>query len=181
MNKMFGFSSLKPWLRGLLCAACVYHIAAMVSANLPFSTAFGQELRRPFAHYIGYVGLWQNWVMFHTIPHFRAVRPMLVARYPGGSETEHGAMLPGLIKYRPRTRMGSLFFRYTWPTNDILPYGRAYLQRACSEVARQTGKRPSTMTLRLDSLRLNSLADARRTGKPGKPASDFSTMNVPCN
>jgi hypothetical protein len=181
MKTMLGFSTQKPWVRALLCAACLYHIAAMVSANLPFTTAFGSELRRPFTYYIGYAGLWQNWVMFHTIPHFRAVRPLLVARYSGGSQSEHGAMLPDLTPYKHRTRLGSLFFRYTWPTNDILPYGRAYLQRACKEVGRMTGKKPSTMTLRLDSLRLQSLADARKTGKPGKGASDFSTMNVPCD
>jgi hypothetical protein len=181
MEMMLGFSPRKPWARALLCAACIYHIAAMVSANLPFNTAFGSQLRRPFTHYIGYAGLWQNWVMFHTIPHFRSLRPLLIARYPGGAQSEHGPMLPGLMPYEHRTRLGSLFFRYTWPTNDILPYGRAYLQRACKQVARATGVKPSTMTMRLDSRRLQSLADARKTGKTSKPASDFSTMNVPCD
>ena len=177
---MLGFSTRQPWIRTLLCAACLYHMAAMVSANLPFTTAFGGELRRPFTYYIGYVGLWQNWVMFHTIPHFRAIRPRLVATYPGGTKGDYGPMLPGLTKYDHRTRLGSLFFRYVWPTSDINPYAEAYMKRACGEIARKTGNKPTNVTLRLDSLRLLPLVEARKTHKEGKPASDTSSINVTC-
>jgi hypothetical protein len=177
---MLGFSTRHPVVRLIICAACLYHMAAMVSANLPFGTAFGNQLRRPFQYYVGYVGLWQNWVMFHTIPHFRAIRPVLVAQYPGGSKTEHGPMLPGLTPYDHRTRLGSLFFRYVWPTSDINPYADAYLRTACKEIAQKTGNKPSNVTLRMDSLRLAPLAEVKKNHKPGKPASDTSTLNVSC-
>lgn len=177
---MLGFSTRHPLMRMLICAACLYHMAAMVSANLPFGTAFGNQLRRPFQYYVGYVGLWQNWVMFHTIPHFRSIRPVLVAQYPGGSKSEHGPMLPGLTPYDHRTRLGSLFFRYVWPTSDINPYAESYLRKACTEIAQKTGNKPSSVTLRMDSQRLAPLADVKKTHKPGKAASDTSTLNVSC-
>lgn len=171
----------RRWLRAVICVACLYHMAAMVSANLPFDSAFGNGLRRPFGHYIGYVGLWQNWVMFHTIPHFHKIRPVLVANYAGGSKTEHGPMLPGLTKYQHRTRLGSLFFRYVWPTGDITPYAESYLRKACVEVARQTGHKPASMTVRLDSYRLIPLNEVRQTHKTSKPASDTSSLSVSCS
>jgi hypothetical protein len=107
-------------------------------------TAFGGELRRPFSHYIGYVGLWQNWVMFHTIPHFRAIRPRLVATYPGGTKGDYGPMLPGLTKYDHRTRLGSLFFRYVWPTSDINPLRRGVHEAGLRRESRaKTGNKPT--------------------------------------
>jgi len=178
---MPGLLTRQPWLRALICVFCLYHMAAMVSANLPFGTAFGNSLRRPFGQYIGYVGLWQNWVMFHTIPHFHKIRPVLVAHYAGGSKTEHGPMLPGLQPYRHRTRLGSLFFRYVWPTGDITPYAESYLRKACVEVARKTGHKPTSVTVRLDSYRLIPLNEVRQTHKTSKPASDTSSLNVPCS
>jgi hypothetical protein len=177
---MFAFSIRQPLVRATVVGFCIYHMLAMVSANLPFSTAFGSELRRPFSHYIGYVGLWQNWVMFHTIPYFRSIRPMLVAEDASGTKTEHGPMLPGLTPYDHRTRLGSLFFRYTWPANDIQPYANGYLLRACGEIAAKIGHKPSSVTLRLDSRRLLSLAEARTTHQTSKPSSDTSTLNVKC-
>jgi hypothetical protein len=54
------------------------------------------------------------------------------------------------------------------------------MRTACSEIAKKTGHKPSNVTLRMDSLRLLPLADAKKTHKTGKPASDTSTLNVNC-
>jgi hypothetical protein len=90
-------------------------------------------------------------------------------------------MLPGLQPYQHRTRLGSLFFRYVWPTGDITPYAESYLRKACVEVARKTGHKPTSMTVRLDSYRLIPLNEVRQTHKTSKPASDTSSLNVPCS
>jgi hypothetical protein len=140
----------------------------------------GDELRAPFRHYIAYCGLWQNWTMFHTIPSFRAIRPRLVARHVAGGETVHEAMLPGLARYESRTRIASLFMRYTWATPDIEPFLRVYLARACAEIKRQTGRAPVTVTLRLDSMRLNTLEQTRERGVAGTRTHNFSSVNVSC-
>jgi hypothetical protein len=177
---MQGFSLRQRIHRRLVCGACVFHMAATVATNLPANTAFGGELRAPFAAYLDRAGLWQNWVMFHTIPYFRAIRPRLVASASDGSTREFGPMLPGLAPYRHTTRIVSLFLRYTWPPDDIAPHVHAYLRRACDEVARATGSRPASITLRLDSLRLQPLAHVRAHHELAKLGSDLSTIREHC-
>lgn len=165
--------------RVVICVGCLYHLAAMVMTNMPTTTAFGGELFAPFRHYVVYAGLWQSWTMFHTVPNFRAIRPKLVARYDDGAESVHGAMLPGLTPYQSRTRMASLFLRYTWPTPDIQPYLRGYLARACTAVEAESGRKPRTMTMRLESIRLRPLAKVRETGAVGERSFDLSASE-PC-
>jgi hypothetical protein len=168
---------------GLLGAFCVYHMAASLFANMPTSTAFGDELRAPFEHYIAYTGLKQSWTMFDTIPYFRSMHPVLVAHYPSGREAELGAMLPGLTPYRHRTRLAALFVRFTWPGGDIEWFARGYLQRACAAAARLTepgAERPSTIGLRLDAQRLRPLPEVRRSGSMSSPARDFSPITASC-
>jgi hypothetical protein len=168
---------------GLLGAFCVYHMAASLFANMPTSTAFGEELRAPFERYIDYTGLKQSWTMFDTIPYFRSIHPVLVARYPSGREQEFGAMLPGLTPYRPRTRLAALFVRFTWPSGDTGWFARGYLERACTAVWRSGGpgaERPSSMGLRLDAQRLVPLAEVRRTGSMSSAAHEFSPVTASC-
>ena len=168
---------------GLLGAFCVYHMAASLFANMPPSTAFGDELRAPFEQYIAHTGLRQNWTMFDTIPDLRSMHPVLVAHYPSGREAEFGAMLPGLTPYRHWTRLEALFLRFTWPSGDIEWFARGYLQRACAAVTRLTepgAERPSTITLRLDAQRLRPLPEVRQSGSMSSPSRDFSPITASC-
>jgi hypothetical protein len=169
--------------QALVGAFCVYHMAASFFANMPSSTAFGEEWRVPFEQYIAYAGLKQSWTMFDTIPYFRSVRPVLVAHYPSGRETELGPMLPGLLPYRHRTRLTALFARFTWPSGDLEWFARGYLQRACAAAARSTppgAERPSAIALRLDSQRLLPLSEVRRTGTMSSAAHEFSPVTASC-
>jgi len=161
----------------------VYHMAASFFANMPSTTAFGGELRAPFEPYIAYTGLRQSWTMFDTIPYFRSVRPVLVARYPSGRDVDLGPMLPGLKPYRHRTRLTALFVRFTWPNGDIEPYARGYLQRACALASLATppgAEHPTAIGLRLDSERLRPLSEVRRTGSISSSAREFSPIVASC-
>jgi hypothetical protein len=175
--------SAKRLRRALVGGFCVYHMAASFFANMPPTTAFGGELRAPFDAYIAYAGLKQSWTMFDTIPYFRSVHPTLVERYPSGREVDVGPMLPGLERYRHRTRLTALFVRFTWPNGDLEPFVRGYLQRACAVAVQSipTGaERPSAIGLRLDSERLLPLAEVRRTGSMSSRAHEFSPITAPC-
>jgi hypothetical protein len=169
--------------RVLVGPFCVYHMAASLFANMPYSTAFGGELRAPFESYIAYAGLKQSWTMFDTIPYFRSIHPVVVVHYASGREAELGPMLPGLTPYRHRTRLTALFVRFTWPAGDLEWYARAYLQRVCALAARSAapGERPLTVGLRLDSERLLPISDVHRTGTISTPAREFSPATASCD
>ena len=169
--------------QGLLGAFCVYHMGASLFANMPPTTAFGGELRAPFDLYIAYAGLKQAWTMFDTIPYFRAIHPMLVARYPSGREVELGPMLPGLKPYRHLTRLTALFVRFTWPEGDNAWFARGYLQRVCGLVAGSVApseERPSAIALRLDVERLRPIPEVRRTGSISYTTHEFSPVTASC-
>jgi hypothetical protein len=155
-------------------------MAAMVSANLPTNTAFGNEIRLPFQDYLARAGLGQNWVMFHTIPYFRAIRPVLVAMGRDGNTQTHGPMLPGLGPYTPLTRLSVLFIRYAHPSEQVEPHLRAYLRRACDEVTRATGIRPYSTALRLDALRIPALEQVRNTQRTGVPSAEQGPVTATC-
>jgi hypothetical protein len=155
-------------------------MAATVSANLPTGTAFGSEFRLPFQDYLTRAGLGQNWVMFHTVPYYRALRPVLVAMGHDGNTQTHGPMLPGLSPYLPRTRLSVFFIRYAHPSEQVEPHLRAYLRRACDEVTRATGVRPVSMALRLDALRLPTLEQVRNTQLTGFPSAEQGPLTEAC-
>jgi hypothetical protein len=159
----------------------MYHMAATLFANMPPTTAFGEDLRVAFDPYITYAGLWQNWAMFETIPYFRSIHPVLLAHYAGGQNLERGAMLPGLQPYRHRTRLAGLFLRFTFPPSDVEWFVHAYLHRACAAFEEATGARPSSVGLRLDSERLIPLVEVRRSGSMAWPSHEMSAVAEPCD
>jgi hypothetical protein len=170
--------------RVLVGGFCAYHMGASALANMPGSTAFGNDLRAPFDAYITYSGLWQSWTMFETIPYFESIRPVLVAHYRDGRDVDLDPMLPGLRPYRHRTRLAGLFLRFVWPDGGVDWFVRGYLQRACVEAVRAAPPdtdHPATMGLRLDSERLLPLPEVRRRGSIGWPAHDHSPVTVPCD
>ena len=172
--------TLRRWLVG---AFCVYHMAASAFANMPPTTAFGDQLRAPFDAYIAYAGLKQSWTMFDTIPYFRSVHPTLVAHYASGRDVDVGPMLPGLKPYRHRTRLTALFVRFTWPSGELELFARAYMQRACAVLRQSTppgAEQPAAIGLRLDSERLRPLLEVRRTGSMSSPAHEFSPITASC-
>ena len=168
-------------LRVLVGGFCLYHMAAMLSANMPFTTAFGGELRAPFDSYIASTGLWQNWTMFETIPYFRSIHPVLVAHYPNGRDIERGPVLPGFLPYRPHMRLAGVFLRYMFPPSDVAWFVRAYLGRACDAFEEATGARPSSVGLASDLERLLPLAEVRRSGSIASRSHELSVAVVPCD
>ena len=171
----------RPWWKWPLGAFCLYHMAAMVFANMAPTTPFGTELRAPFEKYIAYAGLWQEWSLFVTIPAAQSISPMLVARYADDTWVERGPILPGLLPYRPRARLIALFFRLTYPDPDFDWFSQRYVERACDAFEREIGARPQNVQLRLDTEALIPLADVIKTGKMGAPTEVPGNAVATCN
>ena len=159
--------------RSLITAFCLFHMGAVVVFNLPQNTALG-DLRAPLAWYAGISWINQEWGMFTTIPHYAELRPVLVAKYSDAVDTTHGPMLPGLAAYPEDLRSLYLVLHTLWPTGEYLGLAHGYLQNTCDAIARQTGKRPTSVALRVDAKVLSPLDRVRRSRAVGRPERQWS-------
>lgn len=163
-----------------MAAFCLYHMGAMLFANMDSSTAFGDDLRAPFDRYTATFGLWQDWELFLTVPVAQSINPVLVAHYANGKDVERGPILPGLKRYHPRARFIALFVRLSFPGDAFEWVAERYLERACGAFERALGSRPETVRIRMDSEQLIPLEEVIRTGKMGSPLHQFGTAVGKC-
>lgn len=161
-------ASASPLKRSLVSAFCLFHMSAVVAFNLPQNTALG-DLRAPFDWYARLSWLNQEWGMFTTIPHYVALHPVLVAKDQDAQESAYGPMLPGLTEYPGDLRAVYLVLHTLWAAGEYRPLAHGYLRNACAAIARRTGKRPDSVTLRVDAQVLTPLRQVRATRDIGRP------------
>ena len=148
--------------RAVACAYFVCHLAAISNASLFRPSALGAA--RAFDAYTRFFGLWQTWDMFTTIPYYLDLDGQLVARDTAGRETRHGAMLPGLARYRKDLRVHGLFLRLLSSPTFGEP-GRRYIWAACRAIEARTERPVETVRIELVGARIRRLDDIRRDGR----------------
>jgi hypothetical protein len=153
----------------VVCAALLYHLAAITLANLPGTTALGSGIHRPFAHYLTLFGLHQTWDMFTTIPHFLDMTGVLAVLDDQGQETSEGPLLPGLERYKKDNRIHVTFMRLAFSAEAYPGYPVRYLAGVCRALLQKKGRLPASVGFELRVKELRPLADVQRDHRIAEP------------
>jgi hypothetical protein len=156
-------------VRAALCVACLFHLAAVTTSNLPRTTALGSSVHAPFDWYVGTFGLWQSWDMFTTIPHFLDLEGVLLATDSSGKETRYGPLLPGLAPYARSHRVQGTFMRMAFSDDAYSYFSKRYLAAICRAITSRTGSPPAKVSFELRALELRSLDAVRKDGRIAEP------------
>jgi hypothetical protein len=151
------------------CTALLFHLAAIMIANLPATTAFGTAIYTPFAWYLTPTGLWQTWDMFTTIPHFRGLDGALVAVDESGAVTRYGPLLPGFAPFVRSTRIEGSFMRLAFSAESYPAYSNRYLAAVCRALLAARRGAPTKVGFELKADELRALADIRKDGLVSQP------------
>ncbi len=164
---------MKPLARRALrigiCAALVFHLAAITIANLPATTALGGSIYRPFAWYLTPTGLWQTWDMFTTIPHFLDLDGALVVVDESGSITRRGPLLPGFASFAKTVRIQGTFMRLAFSSDSYTSYTKRYRAAICRALLAERRGAPTQVGFELLAQELRPLADIRKDGRISQP------------
>ena len=147
----------------------LYHLGAITFANLHRSTVLGSGLHTWFSPYTSYLGLWQDWAMFTTIPYYASLTPVLEVETARGGKVDLGPMLPHLEAAPDSLRLTSLFGRLVWSRSSYAEHRQRYERTACLSVEKSTGTTPLSIRVRLEGQRLQRLDAVRSTGVSSYP------------
>lgn len=147
----------------------VYHLCAIIVANLPDDTAFGGELQAPFKQYTELAGLTQRWDMFTTKPYYLDLTGDLEAIDENGEASRYGLILPGLVPYVDSLRVDAVFFRLGFSAKNFRKYFRRYHASACRAIAARTGAMPRSVQLKLVPQRIQPLEMIQKTRQIARP------------
>lgn len=157
--------SLRPILRGAICAALTFHLAAITVSNMPANTVFGAGLYGPFAWYLTPTGLWQTWDMFTTIPHFFDLDGRLVVVDENGGVTRRGPLLPGFAPFLKTVRIQGTFMRLAFSNDVYDAFSRRYRAAICRALLTERNGAPTSVGFELVAQELRPLADIRKDGR----------------
>jgi hypothetical protein len=152
-------------LRAAVCAALVFHIAAITVANLPANTVYGAGIYRPFAWYLTPTGLWQTWDMFTTIPHFFDLDGRLVVADEHGTVTRRGPLLPDFAPFVKTVRIQGTFMRLVFSNDTYGSYATRYRAAVCRALLAERKGAPTSVGFELVAQELRPLEDIRKDGR----------------
>jgi len=165
--------------RGAVCAALVFHLAAITVSNLPANTAFGPGIYVPFAWYLTPTGLWQTWDMFTTIPHFFDLDGRLVVVDEHGDVTRRGPLLPGFTRFLKTVRIQGTFMRLAFSSDSYQSYTRRYRAAVCRALLAERHGAPTSVGFELVAQELRPLADIRKDARIAQPKT-YTFGPTPC-
>jgi hypothetical protein len=155
--------------RTALCTWATFHVAGILVANLPRTTALGSVLHRPFEGYLAVFGLFQTWDMFTTIPRFASLDGTLVAVGADGKERRYGPVLPGLVPAGESARIKGTFLRLAFSSAAYAGYSERYLSALCHAIRDKEGIPPTSVRFELLTEQVRKLEDVRRDGVRAEP------------
>jgi hypothetical protein len=167
-------------LRVAICAALVFHLAAITTSNLPANTPLGNAIYRPFSWYLSPTGLWQTWDMFTTIPHFFDLNGALVAIDDHGRTTRRGPLLPGFRPLVRTVRIQGTFMRLAFSADSYSSYTKRYRAAVCRALDAEHPGQTIQVGFELVAQELRSLDDIRKDGHIAQPKT-YSFGPTPCS
>lgn len=166
-------------LRTAVCVFCLYHMHAMLLANLFEVNPLAKALRGWVDPYLTTLVQWQEWDMFTTIPLYLDIQSTLVARDGSGAETRYGPMLPGFTPPPDNLRIVSMAGRLVWVRHAFPAHVNRHHRAACAAITRASGAPPQSVRIELDAKPLRSLERVAATGVIAD-SKVFRSGNLPC-